>query len=647
MFEAIRKHQYTFATRLLLILLIGLMTIFFGSLSAYFAHVKPVATVDCRSILFIQLPGCHEILTDDIDREAGNIRNTLTNIYGKNAPAVMQSMNLRETAVEQLVQQQLIVAEAHRLGFSIGDDELEKTIGTQAAFQTDGQFDVNRYRQILTQNDLEPAIYESETRTAMLSDAMRNMVTATVEVSNDDARRAYDNIAGKIALSYIKVPYADFEAGINPSDQEVAKFYQDHLQVFREPERVKIEFIRYEPTALAGSEAPTDEQVQDYYEQNLKTEFTHAAQVHARHILIGLGPDATVNEKAAARAKADDILKQLKAGGNFAALAKQYSEDPGTKDKGGDLGFFGRGELVKPFEEVAFSLKPGEYGLAESQFGFHVIQVEESKPEHVDTPEEARSKIVADLRRKSGEDVAKQDLQQDLTAALTGHALDELAKKRGLSAVETPFFAANEPITGAEDYSQLGAEALKLKDGEVQAFTDGPEPYLVKLIARNPSHVPPLTEIKDLVRKAFIRVAAEKKARQSAQDLLKQVKSPADLATVAAQNHLAIATTGDFPRNNPQVPGIGAVPGLMAAAVALPKLPGLIDQVMENDGNSYVFAVTSRPPPDPDQWKIQGPAFTERMLEQRRSSAWINFVNGLKSQADIVIHTDLVGATQS
>ena len=647
MFEAIRKHQYTFATRLLLILLIGLMTIFFGSLSAYFARVKPVATVDCRSILFFQLPGCHQILSDDVDREAGNIRNTVSNIYGKNAPAVLQSMNLRETAVEQLVQQRLIEIEAARLGLSIGDDELEKTIGAQAAFQTDGQFDVNRYRQILAQNDLEPAIYESETRTAMLSEEMRNMVTATVQVSNDDARRAYDTIAGKINLSYVKVPYSGFEAGINPSDQDLAKFYHDHLEVFREPERVKITFIRYEPTALAEALAPTDQQVQDYYEQNLKTEFTHPAKVRARHILIGLGPDATVNDRAAARAKADDLLKQVRAGANFAALAKQYSEDPGTKDKGGELGFFGRGELVKPFEEVAFTLKPGEFGIAESQFGFHVIQVEESKPEHVDTPEEARPKIVADLRRKSGEDVAKQDLQQDLTAALTGHALDELARKRGLTAVETPFFAANEPITGAEDYSQLAAEALKLKDGEVQAFTDGPEPYLVKLIARDPSHIPPLTDIQDLVRKAFIRIRAEDKARQAAEDMLKQVKSPVMLAPVAAQHQLTVATTGDFPRNSPEVPGIGAVPGLMAAAVALPTLPAIVPRVLENDGNSYLFAVNSRPPPDADEWKIQGPAFTQRMLDQRRSATWINFVNDLKARADIVIHTDLVGASQS
>jgi len=647
MFEAIRKHQYTFATRLLLILLIGLMTIFFGTLSAYFARVKPIATVNCRSFLFFQLPGCQQILSDDVDREANNIRNAVTNMYSKAAPQMLQTMNVREIAVEQLVQTRLVENEARQLGLQIGDSELEKTIEMQTAFQVEGQFDVQRYRAILAQNNLEPSVYESETRDAMLSDAVHQMVAATVQVSNEEAHRAYDNFAGKINLAYIKVPYSNFEAGLNPSDQEVAKFYHDHLEVFREPERVKVLFVRYDPTVLAASETPTDQQIQDYYDQNLKTEFTHTAQVRARHILLGVGPGASSAEKAAASAKANDILKKLKSGGDFAALAKQYSEDPGTKDKGGELGFFGHGELVKPFEDVAFALKPGEYGIAESQFGFHVIQTEELKPAHVDTPEEARSKIIEELRRKSGDELAKQDMEQDLTAVLTGHAIDDVAKKRGLVVVETPFFAAGEPVRGAEDYTQFGPESLKLKDGEVRALTEGPEPYLVKLIARNPAHIPPLNEIRDLVRKAYIRVAAEKKAYQAAQYMLKQVKSPGDLDMVASRNQLTVARTGDIPRTSNAIPNIGQVPGLMAAAMVLPKLPAVIDQVMESDGNSFLFEVSSRTPPDPDEWKIQGPAFTQHMLEQRRASTWVNFVNGLKSQADIVIHTDLIGTTSS
>jgi peptidyl-prolyl cis-trans isomerase D len=647
MFEAIRKFQYSWTTRILLILLIGLMTVFFGTLSAYFARVKPVATIDCHSILFVQLPGCQQILSDDVDREADRVRNIIANTYGKDAPTVLKSMNVRAAAVERLIQARLVDNEAHRLGLSISDDELEKTIELQQAFLTDGQFDVRRYRAILAANDLQPSEYESETREALLSDTMRQMVTATVQVSTSDSHNAYDSYAGKINLSYIEIPYAGFAAGIKPSDQDIAKFYGDHREVFREPERIKITFVRYDPAALAGSETPSEQEIQDYYEQNLKTDFSHPAKVRARHILIGLAPGATSAETAAAKAKAEEILAKLKAGANFAALAKQYSEDPGTKDKGGDLGFFDRGEMVKPFEEVAFALKPGEYGIAESQYGFHVIQVEESDPDHVDSPEAARPKVIAALRRKNGMEFAKAYMQQDLTATLTGHSIDEVAKKRGLAAVETPFFAANEPIQGAEDFTQLGTEAFDLKDGEVRALVDGPEPYLVKLIARQPSMIPPLTEIKDLVTRAYVRVQAEKKADTAAQDMLKQIKSPGDLETVAAKNRLTVAKTGDFPSASQDIPGIGQVPGLPAAAVTQAKLPGVIDRVMENDGNSYVFEVSSRTAPDLSEWKIQGPTFTDRMLEQRRSATWIDFVNGLKSQADIVIHTDQIGTTQS
>src|ERR1700719_860073 len=187
MFEIIRKHQYSWTTRVLLILLVGLMTIFFGSVGAYLARVKPIATIDCHSFLFLQLPGCQQILSDDIDREANNIRNAIAIRYGKDAPAVLHGMNVRASAVERLIMTRLVDNEAHRLGLTIDDDQLEKTIDTQEAFQTGGQFDVRRYRAILAENNLEPAVYESETREAMLSDAMQSMVTATVAVSNDDA----------------------------------------------------------------------------------------------------------------------------------------------------------------------------------------------------------------------------------------------------------------------------------------------------------------------------------------------------------------------------------------------------------------------------------------------------------------------------
>ncbi len=646
MLEAIRSHAYTLGTRVLLIMLIGVFVFFFG-VTSYFARTRPIATVGCGSIPLVSSSGCRQIMPEDIDRETRSLRNMIANVYGQNAENVLQAMNLRQTAVEQLIEQAVILNEARRLGLSIGDDALAQTISSQSAFQTDGHFDVARYRAILRENDLLPATYENQTRDEMLSEELRTMVSNSVQVSAAEARQSFNLFAGRTNLSYIEVPYANFTAGINPTDQEVAKFYNQNKEAFREPERIKLVFIRYNPDALAGSYSPSDDEIQQFYEQNVKTLFNHPQQVRARHILIALPADATEVNKATARAKADDILKQLKAGAPFAAMAKKYSDDPGTKDKGGELGYFGKGELVKPFEDAAFSLKPGDYTIVESQYGFHIIQVEAVKAPHVDTPEEARPKIIANLKRKSGEDVAKQDVEQDLTAAITGHNLDDLAKARGLSAVETPMVARNQPISDAPDFPQLGEKAFTLKDGEVRAFSDAPEPYLVKLIARQPAHIPPLDQIKDLVRRTIIRVTAEGRARQTAEAMLKQVKAPADFASVAASNHLTVASTGDFPNYSREVPGVGAIRGLVNAALAEPRLPGVIDKVMANDGNCYLFEVVSRTPPSAADWKSQGPEFTRQMIEHRRARAWFNFVNALKTRADIVIHPELLGATSS
>lgn len=646
MLESIRSHSYTLGTRIFLILL-GVVFIFFFGVTSFFARTKPVATVGCGSLPLVSFSGCRQILPEDIDRETHSLRNMIANIYGQNAQSVLQTMNLRQTAVEQLIEQALILNEARRLGLSIGDNALARAISSQSAFQTDGRFDVNRYQAILRDNDLLPATYEQQTRDSMLSEELRAMVSNSIQVSEAEARQSFNLFAGRTNLSYIEVPYANFTAGINPTDQEISRFYQDNKEAFREPERVKLVFIRYNPDVMVGAYVPSEAEIQQFYDQNVKTLFDHPAQVRARHILIAVAPDANAAQKSAARAKAEDILKKLKSGASFGALAKQFSDDPGTRDRGGEIGYFGRGELVKPFEDAAFSLKPGEYAIVQSQYGFHIIEVEADRPAHVDTPEEARPTIIADLKRKSGADTAKQYVEQDLTAAITGHKLEELAKARGLSAVETPFVARGEALGGAPDFPRLAEKAFALKDGEVRVFNDAPEPYLVKLTARAPSHIPQLAQIKDLVRRTIIRVTAESRARQTANSMLTAIKAPAEFAAVAAQNHLTVASTGDFLNSSREIPGVGAVPGVVSAALAEPHLPGVIGKVMENHGNCYLFEVMSRSAPSDADWKTQGPAFTKQMLEHRRARAWFNFVNALKTRADIVIHPELIGASSS
>ena len=648
MLEGIRKRSYSFGTRLLLILLVLPFALFFGtSVGSYFARVKPVATINCRHFGVITFPGCQQILGDDVDRAVSNLRNTISNLYGQNAPQVLARMNLRETAVEQLIDQKLVEDEARRIGLAIGDDALEQTIESQTAFQVDGHFDVARYQELLRANDLVPAAYESETRDQILNDTMRRIVTHATQVSTAEAHSAFDQVAIKLALSYITVPYTQFTAGISPTDQQVAKFYAENKEIFREPDRVKIAFIRYDPSALAGTAEPSDQDIQDFYNDNVKTMFTHPAEVEAEHILISVPTGASQKEKDAAYAKAEGILKQLQAGANFAALAKKYSDDPGTKNNGGDLGWFPRGEMVKPFEDAAFSLKPGQMTIVQSQYGFHILKVIGFKAAGTDSPEKVRPRIITELRKKAGVEIGKADVEQDLTAALTGHGLDEIAKQRGLSVVTTPEFGANEPIKGAEDSPKLGPAVFKLDAGATEAITDTNVPYLVHIVAKDPSHIPPLAQIHDLVRTMLIRVTAENKAQALAQSIIAKIKTPDDFTKAAVTNHLQVSDTGVFARSTDTIPGLGEMSSVISQAAATAKIPGILKDPAENDGNWYIFELTSRSVPNAAEWEAQASGFTKTFVEQTQNQAWVNFLNDLKSRAQIMVDPNQLAGTSS
>ncbi len=340
-------------------------------------------------------------------------------------------------------------------------------------------------------------------------------------------------------------------------------------------------------------------------------------------------------------------MQKIKTGGSFAELAKENSDDPGSRQNGGDLGYISRGELVKPFEEVAFNLKPGELGLAETQFGYHVIQVEEVKGATVESIEEARPQIVNALKEQEGEKLAHQDLDQDIAAAGEGRDLKSIASKRGLVAVETPYLAENESIKGAEDDPKLVKEAFSLQPGETRPITQGRSIYLIKLIDRKAARIPPLNEIKDKVAETMVQIRAQAQARQAADTLLKQIKSPEAFDALAASQQLQVKTTGDFTRASGNLPGIGSFPDAAQAAATTPTVPGVVDRVMENNGNSYIFKVISRTPPSDTEWKMVEAQFTERFLQQKQQDAWINFVSGLKRQSLIVVHSDLIGNSTS
>ncbi len=303
--------------------------------------------------------------------------------------------------------------------------------------------------------------------------------------------------------------------------------------------------------------------------------------------------------------------------------------------------------MVKPFEDAVFAMKPGQISMVETHFGFHIVKLEQSTPAHTDTLAEAKPKIIEELRTQAGAKLGRSAAQEDLAAALAGGKLEDLAKKRGIDAVETPLFAQGEPAGGLEADRELIQAAFKLDAGQVSLVPEKGAPYVIKLLVRQPSRIPPLKEIEAQVRDAVIRTTAQAQASQQAQKILATIKSPADFDKAAASNKLAIKNVDPFVRADRRVPGIGEFPEVTDAAAAVPVIPGVIDRVMESGGNSYLFEVTSRAEPTDADWKTAQKAFLEEYVQQRRAQAWTRFLDSLKDQAKIQIDSDQLAAGSS
>lgn len=590
-------------------------------------RIKPVATVNGK-----------RIFSTDLDRESDRLKRTLTQVYGPSADSVLRNVNLRQEALNQIIEQRLIVDEARHVGIRISDESLANSIAADPKFQDQGNFDPQRYQDILQANDLLPADYEALMRGSLMQDALREMVEQGVQVSDAEARHAYDLRNEKVKLAYLQIPYQDFVAKISPTPKQVEDYYNSHKDDFREPERIKIEYLTYDPATLAAKVSPSDKEIDDYYKSNLTKAYTHPDEVHARHILIEVPSGATPEQKATAKTKAEGILKQLQNGADFTKLAKEDSQDPSTKLEGGDLGTFGRNQMIKPFEDAVFSMKPAELRLVETKFGFHVVKLDSISPAHVDKEPDVRTKIIEALRNQAGGRMARQALDEDVSSALGAASLADIAKKRGLQDIETPAISRVDAASVVHD-DKLVEAAFKLDVGQVRAISGGKDsaPYLVKLIAREPEHTPPLKDIEPKVREAYIKDSAEAQASAKARDLLKQIKSADDFGKVAQANKLTIHSTGSFQRSSETVPEIGSFPEVTDAAAEEPKIPGVIDRVMQNKGDVYIFEVTERTLPSDQDWKSAQNDFTTEFQQHQRAEAWQHFIEGLKSRAKITV----------
>jgi len=482
---------------------------------------------------------------------------------------LIEMFQLKQKALESLIGKRLISQEASRLGLKVTDDEIADAIYHYPAFQVNGVFDENRYRSLLNYNRMEPADFEAGIGSELLGEKISQFIKSFVPVIEGEIIDYYTFQNEKVNLGFVAFNPEDFKSGVKATQAGMETYFEKHKEEYRIPAQIKIDYITLDPSDFKDKVSVTEGEIADYYEYNPER-FKEQSQVRARHILFSVPPDASKEAEAEVKDKALEILKRAQHGEDFSELAKKYSQDTSNASKGGDLGYFKKDHMVKPFEELAFSLKKGEVGgPVRTQFGWHVIKVEDIKEEKVKTLDEVREQIEAALK----EDIAR-DMAHERVLALMDQMpydvhLSSYAAQHGLTIKKSDFFVKRGDIPGFGTDEKLKQAIYSLDKGEVSEILEHEGKYYIfQVTDTKDSSIPAISEVADQLRNDVEDHLSLEAASKTAEKYLEALKGGADWQELAQQKNAIPEETGFFSREG-NIPYIGYAPPVAEAAFLL------------------------------------------------------------------------------
>ena len=552
---------------------------------------------------------------------------------------LLKQMGIDRRILQQLIDEEAGLAEARRLGITTSDEEVRTRILALPAFQENGQFiGDERYRQLLQMADppRRPSEFEEEVRRSMTLSKLQGALTDWMTVSTADVTAEYKKRNEKAKLAIVSFPSDKFLAETTATDAEIAQQFEQHKSDYRIPDKRKVRYALLDTQSIRNRTQVTPQDVQRYYEDN-EAQYSTPEEVRASHILL----KTEGKDDAAVKKEAEDVLAKAKAGADFAELAKKYSEDDSNKDKGGDLGFFPKGQMVPEFDAVAFAMQPGQISdLVKTQFGYHIIKMVERKPATKRTLDEVRAQIEDQLKTQRAQDEA-QRIVKDLAGKVTKPSdLDTVAKPRGFTVGETDFFAQTDPVVGLGMSPAVAARAFQLKDNEVSDAIQTPQGFaFITVTGKQAASDPPLEAVKDKVRLDVVKKKAIETARQKAAGLSAQLKT-GDFNAVAKAAGLEVKTTDLIARGAP-IADAGVSPAIDAAAFALPA-GGVSDPIVTDTG-AVVVKVLEHPAISEADMAKGLDAVRADLLAERRNQFFSAYMAKARERMQININQQTVG----
>ena len=587
--------------------------------------------------------GDEQVLTTDIDKRAQDMARR------QGYPAQLVPL-IKPQVADQMVTQKAMLAEARRMGLRVSDeelrDELQNGMFKAQLFPGGNWVGQQKYEEFVTQELGIGTVPEFEKlmKEDILFRKLSTMVEAGVVASDDEIKQQFIKQNVKIKFDYAVFTPDAVSKGITVTEPELRKYYEQNLPRIKDsiPETRKIKYILMDNTRVAAEAKPTQQDLERYYNDH-REQFRVEDAVNVRHILIVPGgkknltpsqttPPATQQEIDAAKAKADDLIKQLKGGADFAALAKKNSDDTGSAENGGSIGWITHGKTVPEFDKAAFALPKG--GMTDqpvkTQFGFHIIKVDDKRAAHLQTLDEVKDQIEPIVAQEKAQKAAEQ-LAQKILSEAKGSGLDAAAAKNGFNVVTTGFFPNGASLPGIGQAPDLMDSVFSAKEKQPADMARTPQGEVIfTLEGIQPPQTPTFEQIRAKLEEGYKQERSMMVLEQKTRELADKAHAEHDLKK-AAKELGADYKESDLVGPTGQVPDIGQVNSIQQA---FEMKPGEISGPMQAGRNGVVVQVVERQEPTEAEFAAKHDEIKEGVLQQKRSEALQLFAESVRSRME-------------
>lgn len=566
-------------------------------------------------------------------------RNLLENFRnrGNENPSEEILRDLRKVAFDNMVQRILVLQEAEQLNLSVTLDEIKDHVRRLPEFQRNGQFDRSLYLRILKLSRISPNEFEMDQKNQILISKVQNLIMDNVKVSDQEVLDHYLWSNEKVALSFLEIDPSAFMKEVTPIDKALEDYFNEHQSQFMITKKTKVEVLLFDPTKYRDQIRIEEKEIQEIYELNVE-QYRVPERVSLRHILIKTLPDDDATTRTNALKKAEEALEKAKKGDDFSKLAKIYSEDVNTVDSGGYLGSVEKGQLLKPIDDAAFSMKKGEISrIIKSAYGFHILKIDAVQSPRTKSIKEIEPELKEEMLLERSKEIASQEAEEAFISLIEENSMEKVAQQFNVPHIRTPFFSENEDVPEIETDENFYKAAFEVKPNDIQEVIESNGMfYIIKGVETAPPRVPELIEVKEKIREAYLKEKAKAIALDKANEAIKRLRDGESLAQLAEELGKDVKETGSFSRfYRGYIPPIGYSDEIFQTAFSLsqedpfPKMPYWID-------NRWVIvALKERIGINQESFEKERKNFFARLLQLKRNQVLQAWLGALKKGAKI------------